>query len=169
MLERFSLGLFTELNDPPGIVDLYQPEFGCFVRARGCQRKRQVRSGLVMPGYELAVVHPVKMITREHQDRIAFVIIQMVQALPYSVGGTLKPVGPFRCDLGGENLNEPVCESTEAICSSDVTIERSRVVLSQYEDSMNIGVDAVGNRDVDQAVLAAKRYGGFGSLTRQRV
>jgi hypothetical protein len=88
-----------------------------------------------------------------------------VQALPHGVGGALKPIGPFGGDLSRQNLNESVCETAEAIRSRDVTVERRRIVLRQYEDAVYVRVDAIGNWNVDQAVLATQRNGRFSSLS----
>src|SRR6185295_7090461 len=122
-----------------------------------------------MPRDEITIVHSIKMIARQHQRRVALVVIEMMQALAHGVGGPLKPIGPLGGYLGCEDVDEAVCESAEAIRARDVTIERRGVVLSQYEDAMNIGVDAVGNRNVDQAILSAKRNRGLGTLSGQRM
>src|SRR6185295_14310056 len=122
-----------------------------------------------MPRDEITIIHPIKMIARKHQRRVSLVVVEMMQALAHGVGGPLKPIGAFGCYLGCEDFDKAVCESAEPIRARDVTIERRRVVLSQYENAMYIGVDADGNRDVDQAILSAKRNSRFGSLPGQRI
>jgi hypothetical protein len=49
-----------------------------------------------------------------------------------------------------------------------VTIEAERFVLSQYKDAAQIGVDAIGKGDVDNAVKSAKGHRGLGAIARQR-
>ena len=49
-----------------------------------------------------------------------------------------------------------------------MTIERRRLVLCQYKDLGDLGVDAVRNRDVDQAILTAERNCWFGAFTCER-
>ena len=50
----------------------------------------------------------------------------------------------------------------------DVAVERKRFVLRQNEDAAQIAVDAVGKRDVDNAVDAAEGHGGLGAVARER-
>ena len=52
--------------------------------------------------------------------------------------------------------------------SANVTIEAERFVLSEYKNATQIGVDAIGKGDVDDAVQAAKRHGRLGAIARQR-
>src|SRR5204863_3059271 len=108
--EGFTLGFLAELNDPAGVVDLDQPEFGSFVGARGCQRNRHIGPGLNVPHDEVTIIHSVKMIARQHENSVALVVIQMMQALAHGISGTLKPIGPLWSDLSRENLDKAVCE-----------------------------------------------------------
>jgi len=41
--------------------------------------------------------------------------------------------------------------------------------LGENEDAAQAGVDAVGKRDVDDAVDAAEDHGGFGAIASERV
>jgi hypothetical protein len=49
-----------------------------------------------------------------------------------------------------------------------VAIERKRLVLGEDVDVAEIGVDAVGERDVDDAVLAGEGYGRLGTIACER-
>jgi hypothetical protein len=44
-----------------------------------------------------------------------------------------------------------------------------RFVLGEDEDPADVRVDAVGQREVDDPIGAAKRYGWFGQVPRERV
>jgi len=50
---------------------------------------------------------------------------------------------------------------------ADVVVERPGVVLGQDDDVMDIGVDAVRQREIDDPVLAAEGDRGLGPLLRQ--
>ena len=90
------------------------------------------------------------------------------QNLAHRIRGSLKPLRAFRCLFSGENLNEAIRKVGEAIGLSDVPVERGRVVLRQHKHAQHIGVDAIGNRHVDQTVFPAQRNSRFGSLLRER-
>ncbi|OGW99923.1 MAG: hypothetical protein A2062_02675 [Omnitrophica WOR_2 bacterium GWA2_44_7] len=46
-------------------------------------------------------------------------------------------------------------------------VERVRLVLDEDDHVAQAGVDAVAEREVDDAVLAAERHGGLGAVRRQ--
>ena len=52
---------------------------------------------------------------------------------------------------------------------ADLAIERKRLVLRQDKDAAQAGVDAVGKRDVDDAVDAAEGHGRFGAVAGERI
>src|SRR5215472_15553924 len=47
-------------------------------------------------------------------------------------------------------------------------VQGSRVKLGQEENPHDAGVDAVRDRDIDEAVFAAKRHGGLSAVFGQR-
>src|SRR5260370_20947193 len=49
-----------------------------------------------------------------------------------------------------------------------MAIEAERLILGQQEDAAEIAVDAVRERDVNDAVNAAERHGGLGAIPRER-
>ncbi len=52
---------------------------------------------------------------------------------------------------------------------ADVAIQRERLVLSKNVTPTQVGVDAVGERDVNDAVDPAEGHGRFGAVTSQRI
>ncbi len=79
--------------------------------------------------------------------------------LPHGVGRPLEPGGAFGGLLGGEHLHEALGKDIEAVGLGDVPVERRGVELRQHEDALEVGVQAVADRDVDQSILAADRHG----------
>src|SRR5262249_39753029 len=165
-LEGFALRFFAELDHSSAIVDLHQPKPRRIFSQSGGPPSRDVCAGVFVTRDEMAVVHSIKMVAGENQDRVALVVVEMMKTLPYRIGGALKPIGAFGCDFGRENLYKAVGETTEAIRARDMTIERRRIVLRENEDSAKIGVDTCGEGYVNQPVLSAKWYRGFRSLLR---
>jgi hypothetical protein len=56
----------------------------------------------------------------------------------------------------------------ELVGLGNVPVQRSGVELRQQINALQVGVEAVGNGDIDEAIFACQRNGGFGSLHGQR-
>ncbi len=71
--------------------------------------------------------------------------------------------------MGGQDLDElaEFIGDDRAPALADVAVERERLVLGEDVDVAQVGVDAVGQGDVDNAVLAGERYGGLGAVAGQ--
>jgi len=63
--------------------------------------------------------------------------------------------------FGGENLDEAAREGVEIIGPRDVHMERGGIELGKDVNLVESGIDAVGYRDVHNAVLAAEWDGRF--------
>ena len=50
---------------------------------------------------------------------------------------------------------------------ADVLVQLQRLILGQDADGIDLGVDAVGKREIDDAVFAAERHGGLRRVLRQ--
>jgi len=66
--------------------------------------------------------------------------------------------------LGCEDFDKTVREGIEIIGPRDMEVETRRVELGEDVDFLETGVDAIGNRDIDDAELAPERNGWFGSF-----
>ena len=51
---------------------------------------------------------------------------------------------------------------------ADVAVEAEGFVLREDEDAAQIAIDAIGERDVDDAVDAAEGHGGLGAVAGER-
>ena len=58
--------------------------------------------------------------------------------------------------------------SVHSVRAADVPVERGRVELRQHEDAPHLGVEAVADRHVDEAVLPADRHRRLGAEFGQR-
>src|SRR5262249_18791407 len=92
----------------------------------------------------------------------------MNEVLSDGVGGALIPGHAFRGLLRRHDLDETGRELIEAIALLDVAVQRTRVELSEDEDPSNVGVDAVADGNVHQAILAAQRDRRLGPILGQR-
>ena len=63
---------------------------------------------------------------------------------------------------------KPWREVVQPVALRHVTIERGGIELRQHEDAPQVRMQAVADRDVDEAVLAADRHGRLGTRPRER-
>ena len=92
-----------------------------------------------------------------------------IQVLVDGVGGALVPMLADAL-LRRQNLDELAqFFRDEAPAHADVAIQRERFVLRGDEDAAQAGVDAVAEREVDDAVGAPEKHGRFGAVPRERV
>ena len=52
---------------------------------------------------------------------------------------------------------------------ADILIQDKRLILGQNTDGINVGVDTVGEREIDDTIFSAKRTGRLGELLGQRI
>ena len=162
------LRLLLELDDPPLPVDLQDAEAGGLLGRHREDRHRGVGHVAPVRLRHLAEVHLVELVAREDEHLAAAVAAQVPHALPDRVGRALEPLGAVVGLLGGERRDEGRAEDVELVGHRQVLVEALRVVLGQHEDAAQVRVEAVADRDVDQAVLAGDRHRGLRALARER-
>src|SRR6185369_1349435 len=94
-------------------------------------------------------------------------LIHPRDALAYGVRRPLVPGLALLGQLGGEDVDEAVAERAEAVGLGDVAVQARAVELRDDEDPVDAGVQAVADRDVFLAELAAHRDRGFGTVACQ--
>ena len=70
--------------------------------------------------------------------------------------------------LGGEDFDEAAAEVVEAVRAADVAVQAHRLELREHVDLVDLAVDAVRERDVDQPILAGQRHGRLRAIGRER-
>ena len=88
--------------------------------------------------------------------------------LPHRVGRSLKPAGALHRLFGGKHFDVSAIEWIESIAVGDVPVQRRGIELRQNEDPLQSGVDAVADRNIDQAILSSEWNRRFGAVLRQR-
>jgi hypothetical protein len=101
----------------------------------------------------------------EDEDVLGLLGADGVDVLVDGVGGALVP-GFGDALHGREDLDElaEFVGDHRAPALADVAVERERLVLGEDVDVAQVGVDAVGEGDVDDAVLAGEGDGGLGAI-----
>ena len=154
-------GFFDKTGDAAALVGLHQAEgTGRFAGHRS-RRDGEVRSTLVVLFEHGPEVHPVELVAAE--DEVVFVgpLQEILHILAHGIGGALIPVVVARSLLGREDVDEVIAEMVELVAAHDVAIERLAVELGQHIHLPNFRVDAVADRDIDDAVFAGERHRRF--------
>ena len=109
-------------------------------------------------------VHLVQLVTRENQRVLEVVVLEVLEILADRICRPLIPTRAGEALLGRQQFDEAATEVIELVALRDVPVQRSRVELRQQVDATETAVDAVGNGDVDQTVLARQRHGRLGAI-----
>ena len=114
------------------------------------------------------VVHLVDVVAGEDEDVLRLFGADGVDVLKDSVGGALVP-GLGDALHRRKNLDElaEFAGHDSAPALADMPVERERLVLGKDVDVTQVRVDAVGECDVDDAVLARERNRRFCTVARQ--
>ena len=120
-------------------------------------------------GEHVGVVHPIELVAREDQHVADVGLLQVADVLAHRVGRALVPAGIVERLLGSEDLDEAAAEGIEGIGATDVTVQAHGVELGKHVDPLHAAVDAVGQRHVDDAVLARERHGRLRAVAGQRI
>jgi len=115
--------------------------------------------------HHAGVVHLVDVVAGEDDDIFRFFRADGIDVLVYGVRRALVP-GLGDALHGRQNFDElaEFIGDYRAPTLTNVAVERERLVLSKDVDVAKVRVDAVGQCDVDDAVLTRKRDGGLGPV-----
>jgi len=83
------------------------------------------------------------------------------ELLTYCIGSALIPIGAFLGLFSRHDFDETIGEGIEAVGGTDMSVQRGRIELGQNKYSVDTGMDAIADRDIDQAVFAADRHDDF--------
>jgi hypothetical protein len=162
------LGLLDEVDDPPGGVEAQDAEPRGLLAGDQLDGDRQVGLELPVGAHELRDVHQVELVAREDQDLVGVLLEQPGEGLAHGVGRPLEPVAIVQRLLGGQNVDVAVAEGAEAVGLVDVAVEAGAVELGDDEDPVDPRVQAVADRDVDEAELPAHRHGRLRAVAGER-
>ena len=122
-----------------------------------------------MRGEERAVVHLVNMIARQDQHLRGAVRTNDVEVLVDGVGCASVPLATDALRRR-QHLDEFLAAQLKpGPAVHEVTNQRVRLVLRQHADAANARIEAVRQREVDDAVLATEEYRRLCSPVRQFV
>ena len=122
---------------------------------------------LAVEGDHGGVIHLVDVVAGQDQGVARGGLLDRVDVLIDGVGGALVPVLGDAL-LGRDDLDVLVqLAAEEAPALVDVAGQADGLVLGQDEDLADVGVDAIGEGEVDDAIDPAEGDGGLGAVARQ--
>ena len=127
----------------------------------------QVGLALAVEGDHLGVIHLVDVVAGQDQGVARGGLLDRVDVLVDRVGGPLVPVvgDPL---LGRDHLDVLVELAGEELPALvDVPVQADGLVLGEDQDLAEVGVDAVGEGEVDDPVDPAERDGRLGPVAGQ--
>ncbi len=166
---RQVLRLLEEPDQPVLAVDLQHAEAARFLRRNLDHADGRRGAALAMERHHARVVHLVDVIAREDQQVPRIFPHDRVEVLVDRVRRAQIPVFADAL-LRAEDLDELAeLVGHHAPAHADVAAERERLVLHRDEDLAQARVDAVAQREVDDAVGAAEIDRRLGPLLGERV
>ena len=162
------LGLLLEFIDRAVLAGIHDTEAGRFLERNLAHGDGAVGITLLMEAEHGGIVHLVNMVAGQDQHVIRVIALDKGDVLIDRVGCALVPFGILALGIGRQDLHAAVRGvQTPRLAVSDVLIEFQRLILRQDADRIDLGVYAVGKREIDNAVLAAERDGRLGRVFRQ--
>ena len=171
-LESIASGLLRKINDAASLIDLHETEGSGALLVHGHGRDSDVSANLAVLADEILVIHAVEVVAGEDDVLIAVGLSEEPKVLAHSVRSTLEPVLVDGALLRGENLDEALAvegADVAVVRLGQVAVEGSGVELGEAVHLVDVGVDAVGHGDVDEAVVRAKGDRGLSASLGQGV
>ena len=123
-----------------------------------------------MVAQHLGVVHLIDVVAGENQHIVGVVAGDEGNILIDGVGGSLVPVRALAPGIGRQHGDTAVgAVQIPGLSVADIFVEFQGLILGQDAHGVNMGVDAVGQGEIDNAVFAAKGDGRLGGILRENL
>ena len=122
-----------------------------------------------MLAHHLAVVHFVNVVAGKDQHVLGLLGADGINILVNGVGGALIPLVTDALHRREDFDEFSHFAAQDVPAFADVAVQRQRFVLRENVDAAQIGVQAIGKRDVDDAVNAAEGDGRLGPVASERI
>ncbi len=134
------------------------------------RRDRDVGLALLVSVHELQIIHLVDVIAGQDHDIFGALFFERVDILIDRVGGPLVPV-LVDALLRRHDVDELAQLAAQVIAPAeiDVPVEAHRFVLREHQHLAQPAVQAVREREVDDAIGTAEGDGRLRAITRQRL
>ena len=119
---------------------------------------------------EVRVILLADLIAGQDDDILGIIAVDEGQVLINGVGGALVPVRAAGLLVGRQDMYAAVqTVQVPRLAVADILIQDKRLILGQNTNGINVGVDTVGEREIDDTIFSAKRNGRLGELLGQRI
>lgn len=118
----------------------------------------------------LGVVHLIDVIARKNDNILGSIAVDEIDILVDSVGSTGVPVGICNLLVRRQHIDTSVdAVQVPRLSVAQVFVELQWLILGQYADRIDAGVDTVGQWKVDDAIFSSKRHCRLGNISGQRI
>src|SRR5699024_8778390 len=151
-----ALGLLFKLIDGAVVVGIHNAEAAGLLHGDGSDGDGAVGLALLMEAEHLSIIHLIDVVAVEVQNLVGVITVDKADILVNGVGRALIPGGALGAGIRRQNADAAVgVIEVAGLTVADVLIELQRLILGQDTDGVDMGVDAVGQGEVDDAVLTA--------------
>ena len=110
-----------------------------------------------VPVDDLAKIHPVELVAGKDQDQVVGKGAEVDEVAAHRVRRPLVPVQAAFGLLRRQDVHKPAAEGIEIVGVLEMPVERGGVELGQQEDPVDVGIDAIADRDVHEPVFPRER------------
>src|SRR5436309_1442813 len=111
-----------------------------------------------------SIIHLVQLVPRQNQDMGHVNLFEMLNALSHGICTPLKPVRIFQGLFGSQDVDKSLGEVVKTVSVSNMLVERSGVELGQDKHLANVGIDAVTESNIDNAIFPCQGHGRLGAM-----
>ena len=163
-------GLLLELIDAAVGIGVHDAEAGGLRQGHVAHGDGAVRSHLLVIAEHGVVVHLVDVVAGEDQHVLGTITVDEGDVLADGVRRALVPLGLFAPCVGRKHLYAAVgAVQTPGLAVADVLVQLQGLVLGEDAYGGDTGIDAVGQREVNDPVFPAKGYGRLSRILRQHL
>src|SRR3989304_6828109 len=107
--------------------------------------------------YDLLIVHPVKLVTREDQNKINIRLIKKTKVLTNGISSALIPVHTINGLGCCKDFNKTPGKVIKFICPCYMSVKRCRIELREYVNLIEVRVQAITDGNIYNPVFASQR------------
>ena len=152
------------------LVGNHQAEAGSLAPGHFHDGHRELGVLLLVEAQEVGVILLADLVTGQDDHILGIIPVDEGNILIDRVGRALVPVGAGGLLVGRQHMDAAMqAVQVPRLAVADVLVQDQRLILGQDAHRINVGVDAVGQREVDDTILSAKRNCRLGELLGQRI
>ena len=164
------LRLFLKGVDAVILIGDHQAEAGCLAPWHLHDGDGELCVLLLMEAQEVRVILLADLVAGQDDDILGVIAVNEGQVLIDGVGRALVPVRAGGLLVRRQNVNTAVqAVKVPRLAVADVLVQDEGLILGQDAHRVNVRIDTVGQREVDDTILSAKRNCRLGELLGQRV